>query len=50
MFQLLIALFLGFSSPQHSTSTSTTAGITAPADDDSDDIIGEGGHIPPKKP
>lgn len=49
MLQILIALFLGFSSPKSSKHTSSSNGPVATASTTSD-TVGEGGHIPPKKP
>ncbi|WP_157262257.1 hypothetical protein [Pedobacter sp. PACM 27299] len=49
MLQILIALFLGFSSPKsdkyNSTSNSPKGNVSTASDTE-----GEGGHIPPKKP
>ncbi|MBC8986630.1 hypothetical protein H9X96_12655 [Pedobacter sp. N36a] len=47
MLQLLIALLLGFSSPKSTTDEHRNVVVSASA---SNDTIGEGGQIPPKKP
>ncbi|MCX2452096.1 hypothetical protein OQX61_12560 [Pedobacter sp. PLR] len=50
MFELLLAIFLGFASPSHTTTNNDSAATTASIDEPGPETGGDGSHIPPGRP